>query len=254
MSKRKDREIAQGAYGVVVSDGVLVRKTMRNDKNGTFTKEHKMLWKLKGYEHVVQVVGDPDDDASQQLTMAYAGLDLFAYRPASLHQRHSVTRQLVGAVAHLHSMLMVHLDLKLENVCVDEAGTVRLIDFGMSRVVTSLRDHLRIPMGTLTYMCPEMSKVEPSTFEAADAWALAITVYALWMDAFPFKRAHPDNAHFAKYVTQLSHKDGTMPLEALCCIFCPSISTSHIPEDVRAYINAALWPDIADRETRVCPL
>ena len=50
-----------------------------------------------------------------------------------------IFRQLVDAVAYIHTKNVVHRDLKLDNILVDDKNTVKLIDFGFS--VTASPDH-----------------------------------------------------------------------------------------------------------------
>ena len=43
-----------------------------------------------------------------------------------------IFRQLVSAVAYMHSLAIVHRDLKLDNVLIDDSNEIKLIDFGFS--------------------------------------------------------------------------------------------------------------------------
>ena len=54
---------------------------------------------------------------------------------ASLEQRVELLRQVAAAVVHAHTRLVVHADLKPSNVLVDADGRVRLVDFGIARLI-----------------------------------------------------------------------------------------------------------------------
>jgi Neu-associated kinase len=95
-----------------------------------------------------------------------------------------IARQLFAALAHLHSLEIMHGDVKLENIVIDDHEVVRLIDFGLSE---------RIPRGTNSnsqcgstfYRSPELLTGKPHTTKA-DIWALGIVLYTAVAGAFPF--------------------------------------------------------------------
>ena len=45
--------------------------------------------------------------------------------------------QLVIAVGHLHERGFMHRDLKLENIMMDESGYIKIIDFGLAKIIVS---------------------------------------------------------------------------------------------------------------------
>ena len=67
------------------------------------------------------------------------GKDLFCYiqvgGPFNQEIVRTLFRDLVEAVAHVHSRQLVHLDLKLENIFVDNAYSIKLGDFGFSEKI-----------------------------------------------------------------------------------------------------------------------
>ena len=58
------------------------------------------------------------------------------------------------ALGFLHSVGVVHRDLKVENVLLDQDGYVRLADFGVAEMLTNRGS--REMVGTMDYMAPEM--------------------------------------------------------------------------------------------------
>jgi serine/threonine protein kinase len=95
--------------------------------------------------------------------------------------------QMVTALHHLHSLRVVHRDVKPDNFLVGgaRAQTVKLCDFGLAAV---LPEHGKLcgPVGTTPFMCPEMFVGEWYD-ESADIWSLAVTVYAFLFGAFPYE-------------------------------------------------------------------
>ncbi len=58
-------------------------------------------------------------------------------------------------VGHLHSQGIIHWDLKLENILVEEDGYLKLIDFGLAKILKEDEDTTTF-CGTPEYLAPEM--------------------------------------------------------------------------------------------------
>ena len=113
------------------------------------------------------------------------GRDAAMDRPAESDVR-GVMAGLVRAVAHLHSMGVCHLDLKLENVKLTAAAAgvppserARLLDFGFAEAGPNIRQLRCGRRGTETYMAPEMHTALSYDGCKADVFALGVCLYTL---------------------------------------------------------------------------
>lgn len=92
--------------------------------------------------------------------------------------------QIVLALGYLHSKGIVHRDLKLENVMVDQDGYLRLIDYGMAKMLKDDQEAQTF-CGTSEYLAPEIiSKIGYD--KSVDWWALGILMYEMLIGVTPF--------------------------------------------------------------------
>ena len=91
--------------------------------------------------------------------------------------------QLVLGLGALHAEGFMHRDMKLENIMVDENGYIKIIDFGMAKVIgqeTSFDMY-----GTREYLAPEMVTKSGHDF-SVDWWAVGILLYEMLIGITPF--------------------------------------------------------------------
>ena len=91
-------------------------------------------------------------------------------------------KSLFQALNHCHANNVIHRDIKPENIMVTKEGSVRLIDFGLSKVTT--RKNLQTVAGTPYYMAPEV--LRGNYGEKADLWSLGVLLYVLVSGYLPF--------------------------------------------------------------------
>ena len=105
--------------------------------------------------------------------------------------------EVCAAVEHGHERGVLHRDIKPENVLVDSAGRVKLIDFGIGRLVGEpARGPTRTGelLGTLPYLSPERlgrhaGRRTGAAGRADDVWALGVLLYEVLVGALPFADA-----------------------------------------------------------------
>jgi len=112
-----------------------------------------------------------------------------------------IVRQMVDAVAHLHSKNIVHRDLKPENLLLENnsaTSPIRLADFGLSKFIDP-SDPLNVPVGTPGYVAPEVVEcLERSDCyygKEIDMWGIGVITYILLCGYPPFY-AEDDDAVF----------------------------------------------------------
>ena len=93
------------------------------------------------------------------------------------------TREILQALAYLHSLQIAHRDIKPENILFDADQHVKLADFGLSRALLA-PDHLTV-VGTPYYLAPEMiaGKYTP----ICDMWSLGVVLYFALTNKLPFQ-------------------------------------------------------------------
>lgn len=91
----------------------------------------------------------------------------------------------------VHAAGVVHRDLKPGNLVVEPSGRVRLLDFGISRLLDA-EVRLTMPgctMGTPAYMAPEqVDPRSPGVDARADLYALGLILYEMLVGTVPFRR------------------------------------------------------------------
>ena len=106
-----------------------------------------------------------------------------------------VGRQIAKALAAAHAAGIVHRDVKPENVMVRDDGLVKVLDFGLARLLpnhgeaadtaTASGTEAGVVLGTLRYMAPEQARGE-AVERAADVFALGLVLYELATGRHPF--------------------------------------------------------------------
>ncbi|XP_077496107.1 uncharacterized protein LOC144107008 isoform X2 [Amblyomma americanum] len=98
--------------------------------------------------------------------------------------------EIVCALKFLHKKGIVYRDLKLDNLCIDSDGHVRIIDFGMCKLKV-YRQQPRAFCGTPEYMAPEIIKGQHYN-QSVDWWSFGILTYEMLIGQSPFNGTDED--------------------------------------------------------------
>jgi serine/threonine-protein kinase len=204
------REIGRGGMSVVylgeradaqfeqrVAIKVLLRDASVKGLAERFNTERQILGSLD-HRGIVRILdGGVTPDARPYLVMEYIEgerIDVSCdRRRLTIEERLSLFRQVLEAVAYAHRGLVVHRDLKPDNIMVTADGDVRLLDFGIAKLLdadavsaTPTRTGVR-PM-TPEYASPEQIRGERIT-TACDIYALGVLLFELLTGRRPHAEA-----------------------------------------------------------------
>ncbi len=105
--------------------------------------------------------------------------------------------QIAQGLSAAHSHNIVHRDIKPSNIIISNDGLVKIVDFGLARVVASASATQSISLtGTLPYMAPEQILGEPVD-QRSDVWALGVILVQMLTGSHPFVRPNTAAMTFA---------------------------------------------------------
>ncbi len=188
----------------------------------------------------------------------------------STSERLKLFMQVLRAVQYAHSMLVIHRDLKPSNIIVTAAGEVKLLDFGIAKLLdrdtqrTELTELTRTygRMMTLDFASPEQVKGEPLT-TATDVYSLGVILFELLTGNRPYRLKRSSRAQLEEAILAA---DCPRPSQAVGLEFATTASTSAkrwaraLRGDLDAIVLKALEKDPAaryptvDAFTRDCEL
>jgi eukaryotic-like serine/threonine-protein kinase len=206
---RVAEKIGEGAQGAVYKaidttlDRVVVIKVLppeltdRPANLARFEREAKLTSSLD-HPNICTIFGLHKADGVQFIAMQYVEgrnvRQLVAGRPLELRSALSIAIQVTDALAAAHERGIIHRDVKAGNVMVTESGTVKVLDFGLAKLVedpnTGSTDpqltEVGVPYGTATYAAPEQAqglKVD----HRADIFSTGVLLYEMLAGSWPFR-------------------------------------------------------------------
>jgi serine/threonine protein kinase len=96
--------------------------------------------------------------------------------PLPLAQKLGYMVQACRAFDYAHQRGVVHRDIKPANIMITIEGVVKVVDFGIARIVDTSRTQTGSLLGTLSYMSPEQLRGQPAD-ERCDIWSLGAVLY-----------------------------------------------------------------------------
>ncbi|MFL6591332.1 MAG: protein kinase domain-containing protein [Luteimonas sp.] len=184
-----------------------------------FTREREILARLE-HPHIARLLDAGISDDQPYLALEYVDgepiTDWSRTHAQTLDVRLRLFLQTCEAVSHAHANLIVHRDLKPSNILVTPLDEVRLLDFGIAKLLDlaeSSPDNTRTGLRTFTlhYAAPEQIRGEPVT-TMTDVYSLGMVLYELLTDQRPYRLKRQSDAEWEEAILSV---DPGRPSQAL---------------------------------------
>ena len=208
-----DKLIGQGAFGkvllgysILTGKKVAIKAIDRSHMDNEYTRrkifrEVYILKKLKS-RFVVKILEVFENNENFLIVMEYVqGGDLLNY--LKLHGRmpedqcKKIFYQVVLGVKTIHQHGILHRDIKLDNILLDQSmNHIKICDFGVSKLVHK-GEIITDQCGTPAYLAPEI--VLDKGYEGfwSDIWSLGVLLYCMVCGTVPFKANNLQDLHKA---------------------------------------------------------
>lgn len=254
------KEISKGHFGVLYKaktkqKELVALKVVKNVDHHALENSKKELFvysKLPPHPNILKCFGYAQTTDSMFILFEYLkNKDLWEYyfkdrsRRLNPKQIAKFIWQLCDALRFLHYYDIIHADVKLENILIDDDDNIRLCDFGLAQINHNDYDsnYRRGVCGTVGYIAPEIYKEEAnSVTDAIDSWAVGVVLYELLYRKSPFVDPNKLN--------QYKHKDGSLNKEELYALMTkfPSLPRN-IDEDLLDLFRRVFTIDPNHRST-----
>lgn len=202
--------IGKGAFGKVtlgihkltgkqVAIKTVDKSLMKDEYQKKKVLQEVHLLKKVRHQNVIRLLEVFESPKHLLMVMEYAGGgDLLQYvkkrRRLEEEEARRIFRQVVYGLAHCHCRSVLHRDIKLDNILLDNDGEIKICDFGVSRIIKK-NQKITEQCGTPAYIAPEIISDNGYEGFSADIWSMGVLLYAMLCGTVPFKAQNMHDLH-----------------------------------------------------------
>jgi tetratricopeptide (TPR) repeat protein/predicted Ser/Thr protein kinase len=197
-----EEKLGEGGMGVVylARDRKLKRKvalkflprhfSLNTTEQKRFEQEAQAA-ALLNHPNIAQVYAIEEEEGEQFIVMEYVeGMNLkevIRQDKLTIDKKLKISVQIAEGIKAAHEKGIIHRDIKSSNIMINPDGLVKIMDFGLARVLET--DHITktgTTVGTTAYMSPEQLAGHEAD-ERSDIWSYGVVLYELFCGELPFK-------------------------------------------------------------------
>lgn len=171
---------------------IVPRKKVEEKKITTRLDQEIRIHQMMHHPNIVQLVDIQKDELFYYIFLEFCPFGtLYDY----IIQKNRLTeiesaiffKQLLLGLQYIHSKNVGHRDLKLENILLDHFGTIKISDFGLSKLLSSDSEGLtKTPCGSPCYASPECLSGSPYDCKKSDIWSCGVILYTITSGHLPW--------------------------------------------------------------------
>ncbi len=169
---------------------VLNKKKIKEKMNNVFFNENEIIKKFN-HINVIYVYQLIEQSENYYIVMEYCSKgELFDYivnhKRLSEEEASIFFYQLINGLEHIHKKKVAHRDLKPENLLLTKNNILKIIDFGLSHIITN-NNLLSTKCGSPSYASPEIITRKYYDGFKTDIWCCGIILFAMLCGYLPFE-------------------------------------------------------------------
>ena len=179
------------SLGRMVAIKILTDSGMADQEaHARFLAEARLTGSLN-HENIIGFYDYGEQAGRSFLVMEYfdgesLGAAIRGWRTGDLRNQLLIARQIAQGLAYVHSKGIIHRDIKPDNVWVDSAGKVKIIDFGVAKTDEFSITGAGFTLGTPYYMAPEQVRGDRPTV-LVDIYSFGVLLFELVTGIRPFE-------------------------------------------------------------------
>lgn len=150
-----------------------------------------------------------------------------------------ISGHIIESLNYLNKMKIIHMDIKLQNILVDDLLNIKLTDYSVSINYENINNYINLPLfGTCYYMSPEVlekRQIDIKDASKIDIYSFGVLIYLLAFNDYPYELDNVDPKNYSGILKNIKEKNLVFPKD-----------TGH-SETFKKFLSKCLEKDIKNR-------